>query len=100
MNEDLDTTPESTEPAQPGWRQRLSRMGRATSVMFRRGASNSARTLHSSRTVLLVTAFAVGSAWVLWKNPPLASIEHGEVGVRSNRLTGGTTELHEGSPLL
>ena len=101
MNDHLDTDPEANEQTtQPGWRLRLSRMARATSVVFRRGASTGARTLHSSRTVLLVGGLAVASAWVLWKNPPLASIEHGEVGVRANRLTGGSTELHEGSALV
>ncbi len=101
MNTD-DTTSrfEEPEPARPGWKLRLTRMARATGVVFRRHTTQGARALHSSRTVLLVTGLALASAWVLWKNPPLASIEHGEVGVRTNRLTGGSTELHEGSALV
>ncbi|WP_423222046.1 SPFH domain-containing protein [Ideonella lacteola] len=75
-------------------------MARATGIVARRSASQGVRTLHSSRVVLLVAAAAVGSAYVLWQNPPLASIEHGDVGVRSNRLTGSTTELHEGSAIV
>ena len=96
MQDDTDLNPaEDPEPA-AGWKARLTRLARATAVLGRRSATQGARTLHSSRTVLLVAGLAVASAWVLWKNPPMASIEHGEVGVRSNRLTGGSTELHEG----
>jgi len=103
-DDDTPSTFEEPEPASasrtPGWKTRLNRMARATNVAFRRGTTSGARTLHSSRVVLLVAGLAVASAYVLWKNPPLASIEHGEVGVRSNRLTGSTTELHEGSAIV
>jgi regulator of protease activity HflC (stomatin/prohibitin superfamily) len=95
-----DDQPSAYETPSLGWQARLSRMGRATRAVFRRGAAQGARTLHSSRTVLLVAGLAAGSAYVLWQNPPLASIEQGEVGVRSNRLTGGSTELHEGSAVV
>ncbi len=98
-DDDQPSTFEAPEPA-PTWKTRLTRMARATGVAFRRGAGSGARTVHASRTVLLVAGLAVASAYVLWKNPPLASIEHGEVGVRSNRLTGSTTELHEGSAIV
>ncbi|MEK8032467.1 SPFH domain-containing protein [Ideonella sp. DXS29W] len=103
-----DTTSREDQPAadtaaptpNSGWTARLTRMARATGIVARRSASQGVRTLHSSRVVLLVAAAAVGSAYVLWQNPPLASIEHGDVGVRSNRLTGSTTELHEGSAIV
>jgi regulator of protease activity HflC (stomatin/prohibitin superfamily) len=36
-------------------------------------------------------------AWVLWRNPPLQSIPRGEVAIRSNALTGGTSQFGEGT---
>ncbi|WP_394779901.1 SPFH domain-containing protein [Undibacterium sp.] len=45
----------------------------------------------------LLLAGVVGAAgYGLYTHPPLQNIGHGEIGIRINRLTGGTTELHEG----
>ena len=41
-----------------------------------------------------------GAAYGLYNHPPMQAIGNGEVGVRVNMLTGGTTELHEGGALV
>lgn len=40
------------------------------------------------------------AGWLLWKNPPMRTVAPGEVGVRINRLTGGTSEFRAGSVLV
>ena len=49
---------------------------------------------------LMLTALAVASALFLVAHPPLAGVGSGEVGVRTNELTGSTTEWREGSVLV
>jgi len=44
---------------------------------------------------------AVGAVgWVLWTHPPVQTVPRGEIGVRTNRLTGGASELRAGSVVL
>jgi regulator of protease activity HflC (stomatin/prohibitin superfamily) len=52
------------------------------------------------RGPLLVLATAGGAAWLAWSHPPLQAVPRGEIGVRTNRLTGGATELRAGSVLV
>jgi regulator of protease activity HflC (stomatin/prohibitin superfamily) len=49
---------------------------------------------------LAAGAVAVAAAWGLWTHPPFASVPNGELGVRTNRLTGGATELRAGPALV
>jgi len=56
--------------------------------------------LASTRAQLLVVGILCACGYGLWKHPPLQSVEHGEVVVRSNLLTGTTTQFEEGSVLV
>ncbi|HAT31320.1 MAG TPA: spfh domain / band 7 family protein [Janthinobacterium sp.] len=49
----------------------------------------------------LCAAAALGAAaYAVFRHPPLQIIEHGEVAIRTNQLTGGRTELPEGVGLV
>ena len=46
----------------------------------------------------LIALAVVGTAGtLLWKHPPMQSVGRGEVGIRTNQLTGSVTEWREGS---
>ena len=49
------------------------------------------------RNALIVIAVLGGAGTLLWKHPPMQSVGRGDVGVRTNQLTGGVTEWREGS---
>lgn len=49
------------------------------------------------RNAAIAIAVAVGLGTLLWKHPPLQSVSRGDVGVRTNQLTGGVTEWRDGS---
>jgi regulator of protease activity HflC (stomatin/prohibitin superfamily) len=50
-----------------------------------------------SPLVLLTVAVAAGSAWWLVKHPPMQTVAPGAMAVRTNQLTGGSTEFRDGS---
>lgn len=52
------------------------------------------------RNAAVAVAVIGGLGTVLWKHPPLRSVSRGDVGVRTNQLTGGVTEWKEGSVLV
>jgi regulator of protease activity HflC (stomatin/prohibitin superfamily) len=50
---------------------------------------------------LFAAALVMGTAsYVLHRNPPIKTIDGGEIGVRVNQLTGSTTEWRDGSVLV
>ena len=48
------------------------------------------------RSLLAVGALALGG-YALYANPPMQSVNRGEIGIRINQLTGGVTEVQEGA---
>lgn len=56
--------------------------------------------LHRARGQILLAAAVGAAGYALWTHPPVASIERGEVGVRSNALTGGSQEFGPGSVMV
>jgi hypothetical protein len=46
---------------------------------------------------LAACAVAVAAAWGLWTHVPLRSVPNGEVGVRTNRLTGDASVVRAGT---
>jgi regulator of protease activity HflC (stomatin/prohibitin superfamily) len=55
------------------------------------------RGLADAKGPLIVFGVIVTGAWVLHSHPPLADVGRGEVGVRTNRVTGSVDEWKEGS---
>ena len=51
--------------------------------------------MHIKGLLLLLTSIGV-IGYAVVKHPPVQTLEHGEVGIRSNRLVGGSMEFHEG----
>ena len=64
-----------------------------------RGPARAAATAFSSIALLTLGALAA-AAYLLYSNPPVATIGRGEAGLRINRLTGGQSEWRDGSVLL
>lgn len=52
-----------------------------------------------ARNRLVVFVIVVLCGYALWTHPPVQSVGRGEIAVRTNRLTGGVTQLADGSML-
>ena len=53
-----------------------------------------------ARRVLAVAAMAAGASWLLWAHPPVETAGPGELGVRTNQLTGDVVQWRDGSILV
>jgi regulator of protease activity HflC (stomatin/prohibitin superfamily) len=56
--------------------------------------------LRAARGVLLLTAIAAAAGYALYRNPPMKTVARGEVGIRTNRLSGEVSESRDGSVLV
>ncbi len=56
--------------------------------------------LGRSAGLLVVIAAVAAAGYALYRHPPLKTAARGELGIRTNRLTGGVTEWREGSALV
>src|SRR5437763_1075649 len=54
---------------------------------------------HQARRAIGVAAVIGAAGWVLFTHPPVRTVGAGEVGVRTNRLTGNVTQWRDGSIL-
>lgn len=61
-----------------------------------RAAPELARGIGRRRIGLVLLALIGVAVYAVNQHPPLQTLAHGEVGIRSNRLLGGTTEFREG----
>ncbi len=93
----MDTAPDTPN-------SRLTRLAQATRRALGGSASalgqatgGLASGLFSARRGLLLLAGVGALGWALVNHPPLSTVNAGEVGLRSNLLTGGSTEFREGS---
>ena len=77
-------------------RARLHTIAQAVSASFNRTSIG----LHRARGQVLLLALVGAAGYGLWAKPPLASVERGEIGIRSNRLTGGSQAFEPGSVLM
>jgi regulator of protease activity HflC (stomatin/prohibitin superfamily) len=71
-----------------------------TGPLLRSAVTRGGHTIASGRAALIALAVAAGGAYVLIHHPVLQSVPRGDVGVRTNELTGGTAEFREGSVLV
>jgi len=67
---------------------------------LRAGAQHTGRALINSRAVIVTALIAAVGAYALVAHPPIKTITRGDVGVRTNNLTGGITEFREGSVMV
>ena len=63
-------------------------------------AERTLSSLSRHRNTLIALAVVGGSVTLLWKHPPMQSVSRGDVGVRTNQLTGTVTEWRDGSILV
>jgi len=75
----------------------LARLAGTLSGAARRGAAQAGSGIVNARG-LIVAGLVIGAAgYGLYRHPPVQSIERGELGVRSNALTGHASQFREGS---
>lgn len=60
-------------------------------------AESTMATICAARNTILVAGVVVIGGWSLYRHPPVGNVGRGEVGVRTNQLTGGVTLWREGS---
>jgi len=80
---------------------------RSVSSKLRRSVDDSATTTFSAestmanlcaaRNVIIVGVLFAGAGWFLYKHPPFTSVSRGEIGVRTNQVTGTVTLWREGN---
>lgn len=90
-------------PRFPHLNSGLKRIAQATRQALGRGTARgteaggqAAQRLWSARRGLTVAAALAGGTWLLVQHPPLQQIGRGEVGVRTQALSGASSVLHEG----
>jgi regulator of protease activity HflC (stomatin/prohibitin superfamily) len=54
-------------------------------------------TISAARNTIIVVAVVAAFGWLLYRHPPVDKVDRGEIGVRTNQLTGGVTLWREGS---
>jgi regulator of protease activity HflC (stomatin/prohibitin superfamily) len=77
----------------------LRRLGERMGELRAAGVANPGGTRRLGRRMLLLAGVVVG-AWLLYRNPPFASVAPGELGIRENRFTGSLNEFHDGQVLV
>jgi regulator of protease activity HflC (stomatin/prohibitin superfamily) len=78
----------------------LAAIARSSSGAAGSAAASMAPRLAGARGALLALGVLAAAGYLLYSNPPVATIGRGEVGLRVNRLTGGQSEWRDGSVLL
>lgn len=100
MNERLNKMTQMARAAREALNQRGQQLGGALGKLFGRSASAVGGTLQSSRTLLLGTAAVAVLGYGVITHPPVQSISRGEIGVRTNLLTGSVSEFRDGTTLV
>jgi regulator of protease activity HflC (stomatin/prohibitin superfamily) len=65
-----------------------------------RGLQFAGRRAYAARRVIAGAAIVGAAGYALYKHPPVRSVPRGNVGVRTNALTGGVAQFGEGSVLV
>ncbi|MEO7547492.1 MAG: SPFH domain-containing protein, partial [Ramlibacter sp.] len=74
------------------------RRGETEAVPF--SAEGTLCALAGARNTLIALGVLGGAAWLGWTHPPLQAVGRGDIGVRTNQLTGTVTQWKEGSLLV
>jgi regulator of protease activity HflC (stomatin/prohibitin superfamily) len=76
---------------------RMLRRTGSTDPLFAQGAFDG---VLRARRSLAVAAVAGAAGWLLWAHPPVETAGPGELGVRTNQLTGDTVQWRDGTILV
>jgi len=60
-------------------------------------ATGAGKGLFNARGLIVGVLIVGGAAYAVYRNPPVQTVERGEIGVRSNHLTGSVNQFREGS---
>jgi len=60
-------------------------------------AQGAGRSLVNARGLIVGALIVAGAGYAIHRNPPVQTVERGEIGVRSNHLTGTVNQFREGS---
>jgi regulator of protease activity HflC (stomatin/prohibitin superfamily) len=84
--------------------QRLTALVRRAGEAIAHGLSQIARRtltgLSAARGLLVLAAGLAAVGFVLYRNPPMKSVARGEIGLRTNVLTGTVSELRDGTAVV
>lgn len=80
--------------------EQLARLGVRIAEALVAALSGVLRALARARLALAVAAALGALGYAAWRQPPLVSVANGEVGIRSNRLSGESVEFREGPVLV
>ena len=75
-------------------------VGQGVGQGIKNGAGQVGGSVLRARRSLIALAVAGLGGYALYSHPPMQSVERGEVAVRINQLTGGSSELREGAVLV
>ena len=75
-------------------------VGQGVGQGIKTGAGQVGGSVLRARRSLIALAVAGLGGYALYSHPPMQSVERGEVAVRINQLTGGSSELREGAVLV
>ncbi len=75
-------------------------VGHGVGQGIKNGADQVGGSVLRARRSLIALAVAGLGGYALYSHPPMQSVERGEVAVRINQLTGGSSELREGAVLV
>ena len=58
------------------------------------------RALSAARALVIVLVLVAAAGYLLYRNPPFKSVARGEIGLRTNLLTGEVTEVRDGGAVV
>jgi regulator of protease activity HflC (stomatin/prohibitin superfamily) len=76
---------------------RVPRLAGAVASSARVGAARTASGAARARGALLALALVAGVGYVVYSHPPMMNVGRGEVGVRTNRVTGAVSQWRNGA---
>ncbi len=72
----------------------------STTSGFGGAARNGTASLGRNSVTLLILGAVATAGYVIWRNPPVQTVTHGELGVRTNQFTGSVSEFGAGSVMV
>ena len=93
----LERLKDLIEAIRDGFASRAAESEGGSPGIARRGAERVLSGLAAARAAIIVAAVLGATGYLLYRHPPMQSVGRGEIGIRTNRLTGGVSEWRDGS---